>query len=71
MKNRSHHVIYFDSNQLIHTTPKEWARQHEGEFSKFDFKKKMPTTDVISDYLIKKHGFTRIESENRVITIHL
>ena len=71
MKNRNHYVIYFEKDKLIQTTPKDWARNHKDEFKKFDFVKSVPTTDVISAYLIKKYGFTRIESENRVITIQL
>ena len=71
MKNRNHYVIYFENNQLRQTTPKEWARIHESEFPKYDFKIVMPTTDEISAHLVKNCGFTRIESENRVVTIQL
>lgn len=69
--NRDHYVIYFENGILTHTRPKDWARQHQEEFPTFNFKKKLPTTDEISTYLIKKYGFTRIESENRVVTIQL
>jgi hypothetical protein len=70
--NRKHYVIYFDDNkQLIYTTPKDWARDHENEFPDYNFEIALPTTDKISAYLISNYGFTRIESQNVVITIQL
>lgn len=70
--NRKHYVIYFDENkQIIYTTPKEWAREHEEEFEGYNFKIKMPTTDKISAYLVANYGYTRIESQNIVVTIQL
>lgn len=70
--NRKHYVINFDENkQLFYTTPKDWAREHEDEFQDYDFEIEMPTTDVISAYLVATYGYTRIESQNIVITIQL
>jgi len=69
--NRKHYVIYFENEILIETTPKDWAREHPEDFPEYNFEEKMPTSDKISAHLIKEFGFTRIESENRVITIQL
>ena len=71
MMNRKNFVIYFENDQLIYSTTKDWARQHDEEFPNFNFDVKMPTTDEISIHLVKNHGYTRIENENRVVTIQL
>lgn len=71
MKNRNHYVIYFEKDQIITTTPKDWARLNEDKFPSYNFSEKMPTTDEISAFIVKNYGYTRIENENRVITIQL
>lgn len=69
--NRKHYVIFFENEELIQTTPKDWAREHEDEFPNFNFNEKMPTTDQISAHLVQNYGYTRIEGRNRVVTIEL
>ena len=40
-------------------------------YQDYNFEVKMPTTDNISAYLVSNYGFTRIESQNVVLTIQL
>ncbi|WP_418510391.1 hypothetical protein [Corallibacter sp.] len=68
---RRHYVIYFDEdNNLIHTTPRQWAMANQGLFPNYSFLyNNIPVTETINNYLIQ-HGFQRIESETRVILIN-
>ena len=70
--NKKHHTIYFDeNNNLIHTTPKEWARANRDCFGKYNFlnNENTPVTETINRFLIENRGFNRIESATRVICI--
>tara|TARA_R110001583_G_scaffold94340_2_gene237795 strand:- start:949 stop:1164 length:216 start_codon:yes stop_codon:yes gene_type:complete len=71
MVNRKHYVIFFENDQLIHTTPMDWARNNPEAFPKYNFDVEMPTPNKISSYLVKELSFTRIENENCVVTIQL
>ena len=71
--NRRHYVIYFDeNNNLIQTTPRQWANENQGFFDNYNFidNDNKPVTETINNFLVEHKGFQRIESETRVICIN-
>jgi hypothetical protein len=69
-QNRKHFIVFNNGGVISATTPKDWARAHQGEFANFDFANadNTPTVDQIEDHLVAEHGYSRID--NAEIVIH-
>lgn len=66
---KKHFIIFNNGGIISATTPKEWARAHQGLFNGYDFSDSdnTPNVDDIENYLVNNEGFTRIENDEVVI----
>lgn len=63
-----HFLIFYKkgTGTFIVTEPLPWARENQAHFSKFNFTTKVPTTNAICEYLVKKYKFKKQVDKNGV-----
>ena len=67
--NKKHFIIFNNGGVISATTPKDWARAHQGEFpnNNFDNSDNTPTVNEIENYLTDNLGFRKVENDEIVI----
>jgi hypothetical protein len=71
--NRKHIVLFYDGDNLIETTPRNWARNNQSYFSNYTFENSdsTPVSEAVNIVLVNQLGFVRIENNVKVICFKL
>lgn len=70
--NKKHFVVYFQNENAITKTSKEWAEENQQYFPRFTFTgSDKPTSDAIDKFLVSELGFTLISDYQKFVCFKL
>ena len=66
---KKHYVVYFQNENTITKTSKEWAKDNQECFP--NYANKVPTSNEIDRYLVDNFGFTLTSDDEKFVCFNL